>query len=97
MYGKGSTIGGGPSVAYRISFKKSVSRDLRKLGKVEADRVLTKRASELPEKADLCMELKGRFAGLRKLRVGDYRVLFAIIADTVLVTRIGHRRSVYKA
>jgi mRNA interferase RelE/StbE len=84
-------------LAYRIAFKKSVSRDLRKLGKAEADRVLTKLASELPEKADLCLDLKGKFAGLRRLRVGDYRVLFAVIADTVLVTRIGHRKSVYKA
>ena len=83
-------------MVYRIAFKKSVSRDLKKLGKAEADRVLTKLALELPERADQCPELKGKFAGLRKLRVGDYRVVFAIVSDTALVTRIGHRRSVYK-
>ena len=77
---------------YRITFKKSVSRDLRKLGKTEADRILSALASQLPEQADACPELKGKFAGLRKFRVGDYRVIFAIIGDSVLVTRVGHRR-----
>ena len=83
-------------MAYRIAFKKSVARDLRRLDTAEADRVLTRLASELPRNADSCPELKGKFAGLRKFRVGDYRVVFAIIGDSVLVTRIGHRRDVYR-
>jgi len=82
-------------LAYKIAFKRSVSRDLKKLGKAEADRVLTRLASVLPKSADSCPELKGKFAGLRRLRVGDYRVIFAIIGDSVLVTRIGHRREGY--
>ena len=81
---------------YRITFKKSVSRDLRRLGKTEADRVLRALASQLPVAADACPELKGKFAGLRKFRVGDYRVIFAVIGDSVLVTRVGHRRDVYR-
>ncbi|MDO9350111.1 MAG: type II toxin-antitoxin system mRNA interferase toxin, RelE/StbE family [Deltaproteobacteria bacterium] len=40
--------------------------------------------------------LKGQFAGLRKYRVGDYRVIYAILGDDVLVLRIGHRKDVYK-
>ena len=83
-------------MASRIAFKKSVARDLKRLGQAEADRVLTRLAAELPQNADSCPELKGKFAGLRKLRVGDYRVIFAIIGDSVLVTRIGHRRDAYR-
>ncbi len=83
-------------MAYRIAFKKSVARDLKKLGKAEADRVLAALASELPQSADSCPELKGPFAGLRKFRVGNYRVIFTIVGDSVLVTRIGHRREVYR-
>lgn len=81
---------------YRITFKRSVSRDLRRLGKTEAERVLTALALQLPEAADACPELKGKFAGLRTFRVGDYRVVFAIIGESVLVTRVGHRRDVYR-
>ncbi len=83
-------------MAYRIAFKKSVARDLRKLDRAEADRVLARLASELPRNADSCPEPKGKFAGLRKFRVGDYRIMFAIIGDSVLITRIGHRRDIYR-
>ena len=84
-------------MAYSLSFKKSVARDLRRLDKAEADRVLSKLAEELPQGAAACPELTGKFAGLRKYRVGEYRVIFAILGETVLVTRIAHRRDVYRS
>ncbi|MEM9948796.1 MAG: type II toxin-antitoxin system RelE/ParE family toxin [Cyanobacteria bacterium P01_D01_bin.36] len=44
------------------------------------------------------LTLTGEFSGLFKLRVGDYRVLYA--ADnqtkTVVIRRVGHRRDVYR-
>lgn len=83
-------------MTYRLEFKRSVSRDLRRLDKGEADRILTKLAEELPHRAASCPELSGKFAGLRKYRVGEYRVIFAIVGDTVLVTRIAHRREAYR-
>ena len=66
------------------------------MDKAEANRVLTKLAEELPERADSCPELTGRFSGLRKYRVGEYRVIFALLGETVLVTRIAHRREAYR-
>jgi len=33
---------------------------------------------------------------LYKLRVGDYRVIYAMSADSVLIVRIAHRREVYR-
>ena len=81
---------------YKIAFKKSVSRDLKKLGKPQAKKILNKIEKELIAKADKYPELKGPFTGLRKFRIGDYRIIFAIINDTVLITRIGDRKNVYK-
>lgn len=83
-------------MGYRIRFKKSVARDLRKLGKAEADRILTKLGADLPGSADSCPELRGRFTGLRRLRVGDYRVIFTIVGGEVLIARIGRRRDAYR-
>jgi len=42
--------------------------------------------------------LKGEFSGLRRLRVGDYRIVYEVLHEqiTVLVVRIGHRREVYR-
>ena len=83
-------------MAYNILYKKSVQRDLKKLSKAEASRILNQIEKELSEKADTYPILKGQFAGLRKYRVGDYRVVFVILGDDVLILRIGHRRDVYK-
>lgn len=83
-------------MAYNIVYKKSVQRDLKKFSKAEARRVLNQVEEELSKKADTYPVLKGQFAGLRKYRVGDYRVIYAILSDDVLVLRIGHRKEVYK-
>lgn len=83
-------------MAYNIVYKKSVQRDLKKLSKAEANRILNQVEEELSKNAETYPSLKGRFAGLRKYRVGDFRVIFAILGDDVLVLRIGHRKDVYK-
>ena len=80
---------------YNITFKKSVSKDLKKIDRSEADRILKKIASELSVKADQLPELQGQFTGLRKYRVGNYRVIYAIIDDSVLILRIQHRKDAY--
>jgi mRNA interferase RelE/StbE len=83
-------------LAYSVVYKKSVSHDLKKLSQAQAKRVLDRIERELPKKADVQPVLKGKFAGLRKFRVGDYRVIYAIVANDVLVLRIGPRRDVYQ-
>ncbi len=83
-------------MAYNIRYKKSVNRDLKKLSKAEARRVLDQIEEEPSKKADTYPVLKGQFAGLRKYRVGDYRVIYAILGNDVLILRIGHWRDVYK-
>lgn len=75
-------------MAYNIVYKKSVERDLKKLSKAEAYRVLTQVEKELSKTADTYSVLKGQFAGLRKYRVGDYGVIYAILGDDVPVLRI---------
>ena len=78
-----------------LSFR-SVSRDLRRIDKDQADRILTKIEEELPSKAEGFPILSGKFAGLRKFRVGDYRVIYSIIDNTALILRIRHRRESYR-
>ena len=84
-------------MAYNIVYKKSVHRDLKRLPKAEADRLLDHIESELAKKADAYPILKGAFAGLRKYRSGEYRVIYAILGNDVLILRISHRKDVYRA
>ncbi len=82
-------------MAFEIAYKKSVEKDVAKLGSAETKRILDKIEKDLSARADGCPVLKGQFAGLRKLRVGDYRVVFAILGQQVVVLRIGHRSEIY--
>ena len=83
-------------MAYKITFKKSVAKDLKKISHAEADKILKKLSLDLSVNADQFPELQGQFAGLRKYRVGNYRVIYGIIQEEVLVLRIKHRKDVYK-
>jgi mRNA interferase RelE/StbE len=83
-------------LAYNIVYKKSVSRDLEKLSKPEAKRVLDLIEKELINEPEANPVLKGQFAGLRKYRIGDYRVIYALLGLDILILRIGNRKDVYK-
>ena len=83
-------------MTYNITCKSSVKRDLKKLSKAEARRVLDQLEKDLSKKPDKYPTLKGEFAGLRKYRVGNYRVIFAILDKEVLVLRIGDRKDVHR-
>ena len=83
-------------MSYKIAFKKSVARDLKKIDRDQIERILGKVENELPGKAETFPVLTGKFSGLRKFRVGDYRVIYSIIGDTALILRIAHRREAYR-
>ena len=83
-------------MAYNVKYKKSIERDLKRLDKTEARRILGAIEKELPANADSTPTLKGPFAGLRKYRIGDYRVIFAVLDQDILILRIAHRKEAYK-
>lgn len=83
-------------MSYSIRIKGSAARALRRLGAAERVRVVAAidRLAEEPFAGGL---LKGEFSGLRRLRVGSYRIVYEAIHEelTILVVRVGHRRDVY--
>jgi len=83
-------------LSFKIAFKKSVARDLKRIDKDQSARILSEIDEELPEKAESFPVLSGKFSGLRKFRVGDYRVVYSIIGDTAIILRISHRREAYR-
>ena len=40
--------------------------------------------------------LKCKFAGLRKFRIGDYRIIYATLEYDVIILRIGHGKRPFK-
>lgn len=83
-------------MAFSVNYKKSVVRDLKNLDKGEAKRVVEILERGLKKDPDAGEQLKGKFAGLSRLRVGDYRVIYTRTKNGVLILLISHRKDVYK-
>ncbi|QQR75286.1 MAG: type II toxin-antitoxin system RelE/ParE family toxin [Holophagales bacterium] len=80
---------------YRVEILSTARRDLRDLPLRDAERVLA-RLEQLREGfAGDVRKLQGFTVGYR-LRVGDYRVLFDLDGDRILVLRIRNRREAYE-
>lgn len=83
-------------MASKITYKASVERDLKKLDRPTAARLLAKLERDLGADPDRGLPLTGEFHGLFKYRIGDHRVIYAKTTDGLLVIRIGHRKDVYR-
>ncbi|MCD6146058.1 MAG: type II toxin-antitoxin system RelE/ParE family toxin [Methanosarcinales archaeon] len=83
-------------MSYKIEYKSSVVRDLKKLDKSVAGRILDQLEMDLSENPDGGQPLTGQFKGLFKYRIGDYRIIYTRTVEGILVLRIGHRSKVYR-
>ncbi len=82
---------------FEVTFKKSVAKDLNNISRDQVKNILDKIETNLSSNPEQFPELKGKFAGLRKYRVGNYRIIFVILEEnTVLITRVKHRKESYK-
>lgn len=83
---------------YSLHFKKSVKKDLKKIGERESIRILDAINKKLLPDPYVGKLLKGQDGEIWSFRVGEYRVLYNIDNDelVILIIRIGHRREVYK-
>ena len=79
----------------KIEYKASVANDLEGIDPSAARRILIKIERALQSEGRSGKPLAGDFAGLHRLRVKDYRVIYARTTDGYLVLRIGHRRDIY--
>ena len=87
-------------VTYRIEYLESlVAEDIPKLTKSVRRQVksaIEKKLAAHP--IEHGKPLRYSLKGARRLRVGDWRVIYTIEPpDLVLVVKIGHRREVYEA
>jgi mRNA interferase RelE/StbE len=84
---------------HHVHILKSASRDLARLDKLVGRRIV-QRINWLAENLnDIRPEaLTGDLAGLYKLRVGDYRVIYEVIhkEKSIVIHAIGHRGEIYR-
>jgi mRNA interferase RelE/StbE len=87
-------------MTWTLKLSSDAKANLAKIGTAEARRILKflyGRVRELPHPRALGEALSGRFTGLWRYRVGDYRILCEIQDEkiTILVVLVGHRRKIY--
>ncbi|MBU0557997.1 MAG: type II toxin-antitoxin system RelE/ParE family toxin [Bacteroidetes bacterium] len=84
---------------YSIRFLKHASKELGKLDKHTAQRIVG-RLNWLSSniRSSKVFPLKGELSGLFKVREGSYRIIFEMIhsEQTVIIHSIGHRKDIYK-
>ena len=78
-----------------VEYKASVERDLKRIDRKEAYRILEKIEKELSKNPNKGQALKGQYKGLFKLRVGSYRVIYTKTKRGVLILRINTRGKAY--
>ena len=88
-------------MAWRIEFVPQAAKELKKLGRAEAARIvraLEQRIAPLDDPRALGAPLKGEHEAFWRWRVGDYRIVARIEDERVLilVVRVAHRREVYR-
>lgn len=83
-------------MAFQLEFKPKAAKDLDKLPRETASRVIRKLEA-------LRSGLKGgdvkrltNFSPEYRLRVGDYRALFEVEGSSIVVYRVIHRREAYR-
>lgn len=80
---------------WRIALDRDAAKALRRMGRTDRERIVVA-MSKLPENGDI-RELVGS-AGLYRLRVGDWRVIFRVGTEdgVVQVVAVRSRGSAYK-
>jgi mRNA interferase RelE/StbE len=83
-------------VKYRFVYTRRAERDIKKLEPNTKDRIgkVLLRYSEDPLR--FAEKLSDPILGEYRFRIGDYRVIFDIKGDEIVVLRVGHRREIYR-
>ena len=84
-------------MSYSLKIKASAVKSLRRVPTAERLRLI-EAIDRLATEPTAGGVLKGEFRGLRRLRVGKYRIVYEVDEGelTILVIRIGHRKDVYR-
>ncbi|MCD6242232.1 type II toxin-antitoxin system RelE/ParE family toxin [Candidatus Bathyarchaeota archaeon] len=81
---------------YSLKVTKRFEKDFRKF-EIKLRRRLDSAIRKLETNPYLGKPLRGELMGKRSLRVGDYRVIYAVDEDkkVVILFTVGHRKAVY--
>lgn len=84
-------------MTFSLRVKQSAAKEIRALPRSDRERVIAA-IDTLRDNPHQGAQLKGSGTGLRRIRVGSYRIIFEVRRSEliILVLRVGHRKDVYR-
>ena len=82
---------------YQIEWKESAIKSVEKFPKDIRQRIVEK-VEEPSEDALLGEALSGDLKGLRRIRIGDYRIIYFVntVKGAVIIVKVGNRGDIYR-
>jgi mRNA interferase RelE/StbE len=78
-----------------LQFTKEFLRKLKQINKQTQVRILHQ-LKTLEEKPFAGKRLTGRLTGLFSLRIGNYRIIYQLSENKVIIRTVGHRKTIYR-
>ena len=80
---------------YNILFTDKAEKDIKKLNKQDRKRIIEKLKEYSYNPLSYAIKLSNAKIGSFRFRIGDYRVIFDIDGNTLVILRLGHRKNIY--
>ena len=83
-------------MAHKLLYTKSAAKDIQKLDTVVKKRLKNELETYVSNPLSYAKKLTDFSLGAYRWKIGNYRIIFDIDVNTIVILRIRHRREVYK-
>jgi len=81
---------------FKVLFTDRAKKDLFQLQSDTAKQIKQRLKYFSENPLNYAKKLKETTLGTFRFRVGDYRIIFDLVEDKIIILRIGHRKDIYK-
>ena len=81
---------------YKVIFTQRALKDLENIDKKEQHRIAGKLKLYAKEPLGNARKLVSPKIGTYRFRIGEYRAIFDIDGENIVILRLGHRKNIYK-
>jgi len=83
-------------VKYTLTYTKRAVKDIQSLDQLARKRLGKKLIALSKNPIKLFKKLINPDLGTYRYRIGDYRVIFDIVDEKIIILRVGHRKEIYR-
>lgn len=84
-------------MGYQLVYTKRAVKDIQRLDRVAKQRIKTALEKYCEDPLRFAHKLTNPALGTYRFRVGNYRVIFDLEEDTLIILRVGHRKDIYRS